>query len=71
MLAYANAFGYLCIYIHTCVEIGTISIQNDKTLDISSVLISLSYNRNKKKNSSTKYIGLTRVTNSRTIVHKS
>ena len=48
-----------------------IEIQKDKTLDSPSALVSFSYNRNKNKNSFTKLIGLTRVTNSRVVAHKS
>ena len=45
--------------------------QKDKTIDSPRVLISFSYTRNKKKSSSTRYIRLIRVTNSRSVAHKS
>ena len=46
--------------------------QNEKKpLDLASVLISFSYSRNTKKNSSTRQIKLTRVANSRRVIHKS
>ena len=48
-----------------------IKMQKDKTIDSSSALVSFSCNRNKNKNSFTKLIGLTRVTNSRVVAHKS
>ena len=73
ILAYANALGYLCVYMLNYVEIETqncknafheIEMQKDRTLDLPSALVSFSYNRNKSKNSFTKLIGLTRVTNS-------
>ena len=71
MLAYANALGYLYMYMHNCVEIETNVIQKDKILDSPSALISFSYIRNKNKNSSIEKIGLTRVTDSRTAAQKS
>ena len=55
----------------SCVEIETISMQNDKTLNSPSVLILFNYSRNKNKNSSTKCTGLTRMTNSWAVSHKS
>ena len=45
--------------------------KNGKTLDLPSILISFSNTRNKKVNSSTRQIGLTRVTNSWAVAHKS
>ena len=71
MLAYANALEYLCMCMLNCVEIETISMQKDKTLDSPSVLTSFSYRRNKNKNSSTKQTELTPATSSRTVAHKS
>ena len=46
----------------SCFEIETISMQNDKTLNSPSVLISFNYSRSKNKNSSTRCTGLTRMT---------
>ena len=72
--------GYLCVYMLNCVELETqnsknafheIEMQKDKTLDSPSALVSFSYNRNKNKNSFTKLKGLTRVTNSWVVTHKS
>ena len=71
MLAYSNALWYLRMYILNCVEAETILMQKDKTLDSPSAIISFSCSRKKNKNSSTKYTGLTRVTNSRAVAHKS
>ena len=48
-----------------------IKMQKDKNLDSPSALVSFSYNRNKNKILFTKLIGLTRVTNSRVVAHKS
>ena len=67
------------MYMLNCDEIETqncknafheIKMQKDKTLDSPSALVSFSYNRNKNTDSFTKLIGLTRVTNSRVVVHK-
>ena len=54
MSAYANALGYLGMYMFNCVEIETMSMQKDQTLDSHSVLILFSYSRNRNKNSCTK-----------------
>ena len=67
------------MYMLNCVEIETqncknefheIEMQEDITLDSPSALVSFNYNRSKNKNSFNKLIGLTRVTNSRVVVHK-